>query len=64
MAENPNVGPDPVEAEPNHVREKTYAAQPTPKKVTEEQRALPEGTAEDKVRADLPGAIDKVKKSL
>ena len=64
MADNPNVGPDPVEAEPNHAREKTYTPANPPKKVTEEQQALPEGTAEDKVSADMPKAVDAVKKRL
>ena len=64
MADNPNVGPEPVEAEPNHVREKTYTPPNTPNKVREEQQALPEATAEDKVRTDMPKAVDQVKKNL
>ncbi len=64
MADNPNVGPGPVEAEPNHAREKTFTPANPPKEVTEEQQALPEGTAEDKVRTDMPHAVEAVKKKL
>ena len=64
MANNPNVGPKPVEAEPNHVREKTYAGPTPPAKVTREQQKLPERTAEEKVREDMPEAVEEVKKRL
>ena len=64
MANNPNVGPEPVEAEANHVREKTFTASTPPKAVTKAQQELPEKTAEDKVRTDMPGAVDEVKKRL
>jgi hypothetical protein len=64
MADNPNVGPEPVDAKPNHVREKTFKPANQPAKVDEEQQRLPEKTAEDKVRADLPKAVDAVKKKL
>ena len=64
MANNPNVGPEPVEADPNHVREKTYREPGVPKPYKEEREALPENTAEDKVRDDLPAAVDEIKKRL
>ncbi len=64
MADNPNVGPGPVEADPNHVREKTYKDATPPAKVTQEQQKLPEKVAEEKVREDMPAAVDEVKKRL
>lgn len=64
MAKNPNVGPEPVKADPNHVREKTYTAPKTPDPVKEELRELPEDTAEDKVRDEMPEAVDAVKKRV
>ncbi len=64
MADNPNVGPEPVEAQPNHVREKTYKAPNPPKDVTTENQKLPENTAEDKVREDMPKAVDEIRKRL
>ena len=64
MANNPNVGPDPVATEPNHVREKTYKEPATPKPYKDELDELPENTVEDKVREDLPAAVDGIKKRL
>ncbi len=64
MADNPNVGPGPVEAKPNHVREKTYRPANPPAAVEEELKKLPESTAEEKVRTDMPEAVDEVKKRL
>ena len=64
MADNPNVGPDPVEAKPNHVREKTYKEPVTPKSYEESLKGLPEKTAEAAVRKDMPEAVDAVKKRL
>ena len=64
MADNPNVGPEPVDATPNHVREKTYEPPDAPAKVTAERQKLPEKTAETKVREEMPAAIEQVKKRL
>ena len=64
MANNPNVGPDPVVAEPNHVREKTYKAANPPKSFEAEVEALPEKTAEHKVETDMKAAVDAVKDKL
>jgi hypothetical protein len=64
MANNPNVGPDPVEADPNHVREKTYEAPVVPKPYADQREALPETTAAEKVREELPEAIGAIKKRL
>ena len=64
LAQKRNVGPEPVEAEPNHVREKTYKAPTTPDPVQQEKQALPENTAEDKVREDMPKAADEIRKRL
>ena len=64
LAQKRNVGPEPVEAEPNHVREKTYTAPNTPEPVRKEEQALPEHTAEDKVEKDMPKAADEIRKRL
>jgi hypothetical protein len=64
MSDNPNVGPEPVEAKPNHVREKTYTAPNPPKHMDDALQSLPEKTAEDKVREDMPKAVDQVRKRL
>ncbi len=60
MADNPHVGPEPIEAKPNHVREKTYEAPNPPKQAEEALETLPEKTASDKIREDMPKAIDKI----
>lgn len=64
MVKSPNVGPEPVEADPNHVREKTYSEPNVPKPYKREREAMPEHTAEEKVREDLPKAVDEIKKRL
>ena len=64
MADNPNVGPEPVEAEPNTRREKTYKKPETPASMKKELRDLPENEAQEKVREDMPAAIDAIKKKL
>lgn len=64
MADNPNVGAEPVEAVPNHVREKTYQVPNAPKETIDETQKLPEKTAEAKVREDMPKAVDEVRKRL
>ncbi len=64
MANNPNVGPDPVTAEPNHVREKTYKAPNVPETIEKEVEKLPEKTAERKVETDMKAAVDAVKDKL
>ena len=64
MADNPNVGPDPVDAEPNHVREKTFVEPKTPKPYADANKGLPERTAEEKVREEMPEVVDAVKKRL
>ena len=58
---NPNVGPKPVDAEPNHDREKTYEAPSTPKPYKDAQKNMPERTAEETVREEMPAAVDAVK---
>lgn len=60
----PNVGPEPVEAEPNHVREKTYREPDMPKNVEDELHKLPEEQAKQTVREELPSAVDGVKERL
>jgi len=62
LAQKRNVGPAPVAAEPNHVREKTYDAPKTPEPVREEKQKLPENTARDKVRDEMSDATNEVKK--
>ena len=62
LAQKRNVGPTPVEAEPNHVREKTYEASKTPEPVQKEKQKLPENTARDKVRDEMSEATNEVKK--
>ena len=64
MADNPNVGPEPVEAKPNHVREKTYDAPNTPQPYKDELRDLPENTAKDDIREDMSKAADAIKKRI
>ncbi len=64
MANNPNVGPDPVDAEPNHVREKTFKAPNPPKAYDQENEKLPEKTAEHKVETDMKAAVDAVRDKL
>ena len=49
LAQKRNVGPEPVKAEPNHDREKTYVPPNPPQKVTAETEKLPEKTAQEKV---------------
>ena len=61
---NPNVGPEPVEARPNHVREKTYQAPGVPDGHEREVARLPEKTAADKVERDMGAAVDAVKAKL
>jgi len=64
MADNPNAGPDPVDTQPNHLREKTYQDPNPPKKVDQETQRLPEKATEEKVREDMPKAVNEVKKRL
>lgn len=64
LAQKRNVGPAPVRAEPNHDREKTFEAQTVPAAVQKEAQKLPEGTAQDKVREDMPAAAAEVKKRI
>lgn len=64
MADNPNVGPGPVEAEPNTLREKTYTPANAPAPVDQEVQKLPEKTAEEKVEKEMPDAVNEVKKRL
>ena len=61
LAQKRNTGAAPMEAEPNHVREKTYDAPKTPENVREEKQALPENTARDKVRDGMHAATEGVK---
>ena len=63
-ANNPNAGPEPVQAEPNHIREKTYKDPTTPKRAEDAINKLPEATAQDKVRADMPAAAEAIKKRI
>lgn len=63
-ADNPNVGPDPVQAEPNTLREKTYKPANVPERVEAEVEKLPEKTAEEKVSKDMPKAVDEVRKRI
>ena len=62
--DNPNTGPEPVEAEPNAQREKTYQAPIPPAAVTAEQQRMPEKTAQDKVESEMGNAVDEVRKRL
>ena len=64
LAQKRNTGGEPVVAEPNHVREKTYDAPKTPEPVREEKSKLPENTARDKVRDEMGEAKDKVKDAV
>lgn len=64
LTQKRNIGPEPIEAEPNHVRETTYEAPNVPRNVIAENQKLPEKTAEDKVGEDMPVAVDEVKKRL
>ena len=61
---NPNVGPDPVKTEPNHVREKTYEDPTPPKDAEIAANDLPEKTAQDQMRTEMPVAIDAIKKRV
>ena len=61
LAQKRNTGGAPMTAEPNHVREKTYDAPKTPAPVAKEKQALPENTAQDKVRDGMHGAAEGVK---
>lgn len=64
MADNPNVGPEPVEAKPNHDREKTYKPSNPPSKMQEEKTKLPEGTTREKTSKGMDEATDEVTKRL
>ncbi len=64
MADNPNVGAEPVEAKPNHVREKTYKPSNPPPEMTKATENLPEKTAGAKVREDMPDAVDGILKRI
>ena len=61
LAQKRNTGGAPVQAEPNHVREKTYDAPETPEPVRKEKQALPENTARDAVRDGMHEATEGVK---
>lgn len=60
----PHVGGDPVKAEPNHDREKTYQPSNPPKKMQEEKTKLPEGETREKASEDMGEATDRVRKRL
>ena len=62
--DNPNVGPEPVDVQPNHLREKTYQAPDVPEVYEREIGRLPEKTAGDAVERDMDGAVDAVKAKL
>ena len=62
--DNPNTGPEPVEAEPNAQREKTFKPANPPAAVTAEQQRMPEKTAQDKVESEMSQAVDEVRKRL
>ena len=64
LAQKRNTGPEPMQAEPNHDREKTYEPSNAPKNVVAENQKLVEKTAEDKVESDMDGAVEEVKKRL
>ena len=64
LAQKRNTDGTPVEAEANHVREKTYDAPKTPEPVRDEKQKLPENTTQDKVREDMGDAADAVKKRI
>ena len=64
LAQKRNTGPEPMQADPNHDREKTYDAPNAPKEVIAENQKLVEKTAEDKVESDMGDAVDEVKKRL
>lgn len=64
MSNNANAGPGPVEAEPNHDREKSYKAPTTPKPVADALNDLPEHEAEDKVEKEMPDAVAAIKRRL
>ena len=61
---NPNVGPMPVDAPTNHVREKTFKAPDVPEDYEREVERLPEKTANDKVEQEMGKAVDAVKAKL
>ena len=62
--DNPNVGPEPVDAQPNRLREKTYQAPDVPEAYERDVGRLPEKTAEDKIAREMDGAVDAVKAKL
>ena len=64
LAQKRNMGPEPMKAQPNHDREKTYEPANPPKEVVSENQKLPEKTAEAKVETDMTGAVEEVKKRL
>lgn len=64
LAQKRNTGPEPMKAEANQYREKTFEPDNPPKKVTEEKQKLPEKEAEAKVEGDMPEAVDEVKRKL
>jgi hypothetical protein len=61
MADKPNVDAAPVEARPNHIREKTYQEPNAPQPYKDELRQLPEKTAQQNIREDMSEATAKVK---
>ena len=64
LTHKPHVGPEPVRAKPNAVREKTYEASNSPDKMKEERQKTPIRKAETKVDQEMPAAVDKVKSRL
>ena len=64
LAQKRNTSGAPVEAEANHVREKTWDAPRTPEPAREEKEKLPENTAREKVREGMGEATDEVKKRI
>ena len=64
LAQKRNTGSEPMKAEPNRYREKTYEAPNPPEKIVEENQKLPEKTAEAKVESNMGKAVDEVKRRL
>lgn len=64
LAQKRNTGPEPMQARPNHDREKTFEAANPPARVVDEKQKLPEKTAEAKVEGEMDGAVDAVKRKL
>lgn len=64
LTHKPHVGSKPVEAEPNHVREKTHAPPNPPKRVQDEKTKLPEGTTREKTAEGMSDATEQVKKRI